>query len=111
MSSIAFVLRDDAQEIQLAEINYFIECVVVNASGVGDGSEDRSKVILVAVSFFISHPCKVCFLWLTEVRSDMTSSQLTCVPLQSMTSVAVYSHSEVNFGCRSGIQRGNPNEW
>ena len=74
-SSIVFVLRDDVQEIQLAEINYFIECVVVNAaSGVGDGSEDRSKVILVAVSFFISHSCKVWFGWPTEVWSDMTSS-------------------------------------
>ena len=73
-----FVLRDDAQEIQLAEINYFIECVVVNASGVGDGSEDRSKVIMVAVSFFIL-PSLQSVVWVANrslVRYDFFTTNI-----------------------------------
>ena len=82
----------------LAEIKSFVQCIVNH-----EGQED--KVILVLVSLFISHPCKAWFGWPTEVWSDMHSSQEIYIPLQKISSLAVYTRAEVDFGRRIGKQR------
>lgn len=100
-SAIIFAKPLDGSSSKLAEIEEFIECIVSSSSPESEGD----RVYLVGIYWFIQHECKVWFGHPVQVWSDMHTSSIAYIPLCNISSPAVYTHSDVDFGRAIGCHR------
>ena len=102
-ASITFAIPLEGSTSELAEIMKLIECVVRYRKDENIVTERR--IYLVGVQWFLWHSCRLWFGNPVEVRSDMTTSTVSYIPISHLTSPAVYTHSHVDFGKYIGTQK------
>ena len=60
------------------------------------------KVWVIAVTWYMEHPCKVWYGSTSQVWSCVQRSEIDLIPITSFISRAVYTKATVNFGTISG---------
>lgn len=88
-----FVLaRRSREQIELAEILYFLECTAIT-------SDNKSVTLWVAcIKWYMEHPCKSWYGHPVEVWTATSSPGSFLIPVTSISSRVVYVKHTRNFG-------------
>ena len=85
---------------RLAEIQYFVSCIVVSAD-----KKEKQIVWVAIVKWLMEHQCKVWFGYPTQVWSSTYSLGKYFILISDIKSRIVYSHHIVNFGNLIGDEK------
>lgn len=93
LSSLVLAKRDSSR-VELAEIQYFSECVVK----LGDHSQAKSFWVACVNYWYLEHPCKVWYGNPVEVWSTVPSPVISFIPVKNILSRLVYAKCTRDFG-------------
>ena len=96
-SSVIFAQKPETSNIYLAEVYYFAECTIV------DNSETDS-VWIVALKWYMEHPCRVWYGHPTQVWSCTQCTDVDFVPINYIKDRCTFTKTFVNFGRYLGTQ-------
>ena len=100
-SDLIFALRESTG-VSLAQVLYFSE-VNYQSSDSLSASEPIFKMMwVVAVKWFMDHPCKAWYGYPTQVWSFVQQADIDYIPLSSFRARAIYAKATVNFGPLNG---------
>ena len=94
-SRSSLVLANRDTRLELAEIQYFSECVVLL-----NGCPGSNLIWVACVNWYLEHPCKLWYGNPIQVWSTVLSPVTSLIPISNIKSRVVYSKISRDFGRR-----------
>ena len=102
-SNVVFALKPGTTKVSPAEIHYFAECTFQpNIS-----SSECQKVWIVALKWYMEHPCRVWYGHPAQVWSCTQCTEVDYIPFEYIKERCVFIKTLVNFGRYLGTQDVN----
>ena len=90
-SNVVFAQKPGSSDISLAEIRYFAECTFQH------NSTDCGKVWIVALKWYMEHPCRVWYGHPAQVWSCTQRTEMDFIPFKCVKERCVYTKSVCKF--------------